>query len=155
CVAVPHYLVLCGVAADAAEMVSVLAVEVFFVLSGFVLAAQILDCIESRDWANVRVFLARRWLRTIPPYLFALVVVSAVSEQSSGPDFLRYALYVQSLVLPANAHDYYPVAWSLSVEEWFYVTFPLLAFLSLRGAPRAGLRQCAAVALGFVAAVAL
>jgi peptidoglycan/LPS O-acetylase OafA/YrhL len=44
-------------------------------------------------------------------------------------DFWRYTFYLQNLYKQANAVDYFPVAWSLSVEEWFYVTFPLLTVL--------------------------
>ena len=40
-VAVPHYLMVRGIGGNAAEIVSILAVEVFFVLSGFVLGPQL------------------------------------------------------------------------------------------------------------------
>jgi peptidoglycan/LPS O-acetylase OafA/YrhL len=68
-VAVPHFIML-NAAVGWAEIVSVLAVEVFFVLSGFVLGPQILRCLHSGQASDLGVFLARRWMRTIPPYLF-------------------------------------------------------------------------------------
>jgi peptidoglycan/LPS O-acetylase OafA/YrhL len=52
-----------------------------------------------------------------------------VTGQLFDSDFFRYSLYLQNLFHQANQHDYFPVAWSLSVEEWFYVTFPLLVVL--------------------------
>ena len=81
-VAVPHYLTANAPFSPAIESVAVAAVEVFFVLSGFVLAPQIVDWVVGRPWRNLGVFLARRWMRTIPPYVAALVVVAADDRQS-------------------------------------------------------------------------
>ena len=64
-VMVPHFFMYyLRDAATTAEIVSVTAVEVFFVLSGFVLGPQIVLCAERRDWLTVRTFLVRRWMRT-------------------------------------------------------------------------------------------
>jgi peptidoglycan/LPS O-acetylase OafA/YrhL len=121
-VAIPHFIMLSSTA-DWAEIVSVLAVEVFFVLSGFVLGPQILRCLRSGQAGDLGVFLARRWMRTIPPYLFALALFSVIVGHIEVADFARYALYVENLFAQHNANDYFPVAWSLSIEEWFYITF--------------------------------
>src|ERR1700704_6219699 len=126
-VAVPHYLML-GSDAPAAEVTSVLAVEIFFALSGFVLAPQILFCMQRRHWGDVGIFLVRRWMRTIPPYLFALILISTMAGELFSADFFRYAFYVQNLFQQANLNDYYSIAWSLSVEEWFYVSLPAIMF---------------------------
>jgi peptidoglycan/LPS O-acetylase OafA/YrhL len=128
-VAIPHYLTLNSSEWIQADIVALTAVEVFFVLSGFVLAPQILTQVIGHPARNLRTFLLRRWMRTIPPYLVALLCVSYVTGQLWTVDFARYAFYVQNLYFQANVNDYYPVAWSLSVEEWFYVTFAPLAFV--------------------------
>jgi len=122
-VAVPHFIML-NSAADWAETVSVLAVEVFFVLSGFVLGPQILRCLHNGQTSDLGVFLARRWMRTIPPYLFALALISTIVGHAELADVARYALYVENLYAQHNVNDYFPVAWSLSIEEWFYIAFP-------------------------------
>jgi peptidoglycan/LPS O-acetylase OafA/YrhL len=127
-VALPHYLTLNTTDWRGVDILAVTAVEIFFVLSGFVLANQILTQVVGKPARNLRVFLTRRWMRTIPPYLFALFCVSYVTGQLGTADFARYVFYVQNLFFQANANDYYPVAWSLSVEEWFYVTFAPLVF---------------------------
>src|SRR6266702_5939935 len=75
-VAISHFLIFRSLGGDAAEVVSVLAVEVFFVLSGFVLAPQILACMQSGRPRRLWVFLVRRWMRTVPPYLMALTLIS-------------------------------------------------------------------------------
>jgi peptidoglycan/LPS O-acetylase OafA/YrhL len=72
----------------------------------------------------------RRWMRTIPPYLFALILISIIVDHVGLADFVRYALYVENLVAEHNLHDYFPVAWSLSIEEWFYVAFPGLLMIA-------------------------
>jgi peptidoglycan/LPS O-acetylase OafA/YrhL len=114
-----------------AEVVSITAVEVFFILSGFVLGPQIVLCARRRNWATLRTFLVRRWMRTIPSYLAALLAISLIFREIGSADFFRYATYLQNLFSQHNTRDYYPVAWSLSVEEWYYVVFP--AFLLLYG----------------------
>lgn len=128
-VAIPHFIML-NTGGGWAEIVSVLAVEVFFVLSGFVLGPQILRCFYSRQASDLGTFLARRWMRTIPPYLFALVLISLIVRHIETADFARYAFYVENLFAQHNARDYFPVAWSLSIEEWFYLLFPSLLMIA-------------------------
>ena len=47
-------------------------------------------------------------------------------------DFVRYLFYVENLFSSANHVDFYPVAWSLAIEEWFYVLFAPALFLVAR-----------------------
>jgi peptidoglycan/LPS O-acetylase OafA/YrhL len=128
-VMVPHYFLFVSKEASGTwEAMSAPGVEVFFLLSGFVLGPQIILCAERRDLNTLATFLARRWMRTIPPYLVALIAISIIfSGTTRTADFLRYATYTQNLFFEANRHDYFPVAWSLSVEEWYYVIFPPIA----------------------------
>jgi peptidoglycan/LPS O-acetylase OafA/YrhL len=101
------------------------------VLSGFVLAPQIVDWVVGRPWRNLGVFLVRRWMRTIPPYVVALVVIAILTGNLMTADFVRYLFYVENLFSSANHVDFYPVAWSLAVEEWFYLLFaPALFFVA-------------------------
>jgi peptidoglycan/LPS O-acetylase OafA/YrhL len=131
-VMVPHFFMYyLGDASTVAEIISITAVEVFFILSGFVLSPQIILCAQRRNWATLRTFLVRRWMRTIPSYLVALLAISLLFREIGSADFFRYATYVQNLFSQHNTRDYYPVAWSLSVEEWYYVAFP--PFLLLYG----------------------
>lgn len=138
------------------EIVSIIAVEVFFVLSGFVLGPQIILCAKRGDWQTLRTFLLRRWMRTIPSYLVALFAISMILGEVGSADFLRYAGYVQNLFSQHNTRDYYPVAWSLSVEEWYYLIFPV--FLLLHGRITKGVgawNECFGAALLFIIAFTL
>ena len=84
------------------------------------LAPQIVDWVVGKPWRNLGVFLARRWMRTIPPYVVALIVIALMTGNLMTADFVRYLFYVENLFVSANHIDFYPVAWSLAVEEWFY-----------------------------------
>jgi len=123
-VAIPHYVMLGSTGWTTAEVVSILAVEVFFVLSGFVLAPQLLQCLQSARRSDIGVFLMRRWMRTVPPYLVALLIITFISGNIYADELLLYALYIQNFAwqLP-EGRDYFAIAWSLSIEEWFYVVF--------------------------------
>ena len=153
-VAVPHYLTTNAPFRPTADAVAVAGVEVFFVLSGFVLAPQIVDWVIGKPWRNLGVFLTRRWMRTIPPYVVALVVVALMTGNLLTADFLRYLFYIENLFGAANRIDFYPVAWSLAVEEWFYLLFAPLLFLVGRLVGRSDRRLDAAFAVIVIVAVA-
>ena len=127
-VAIPHYLTTNAPFQPLAEALAIAGVEVFFVLSGFVLAPQIVDWVMGKPRRNLGVFLARRWMRTIPPYVVALLAVAILTGNILTRDCLRYLLYVENLFTFANRTDFYPVAWSLAVEEWFYLLFAPIMF---------------------------
>jgi peptidoglycan/LPS O-acetylase OafA/YrhL/lysophospholipase L1-like esterase len=130
-VAIPHYVMLGSSDWPAANVISILAVEIFFVLSGFVLAPQLLFCVASVRRSDIWTFLVRRWLRTIPPYLVALIAITLVSGNLAASSFPQYLLYVQNLFRPlTDQQDYFAVAWSLSVEECFYVVVAAIVLVA-------------------------
>ena len=153
-VAIPHYLTLNAPFQPFAEASAIAGVEVFFVLSGFVLAPQIVDWVVGRPWRNLGVFLARRWMRTIPPYVVALVVIALMTGNLMTADFVRYLFYVENLFVSANHVDFYPVAWSLAVEEWFYVLFAPALFVVAMLLGRRDRRLAAAFAILVIVVVA-
>jgi peptidoglycan/LPS O-acetylase OafA/YrhL len=154
-VALPHFFAYRGVFPDTFETISALAVEVFFVLSGYVLAPQILFCLGAGQPRYLGVFLVRRWMRTIPPYLVALLLISILSHQLGTADFLRYLVYAQNLFRLGNRLDYFAIAWSLSVEEWFYVGFPTLLLAAAWLARRRDRRFAVVVAISLCLAVVI
>ena len=91
-VAIPHYLTANAPFQPFAESFAIAGVEVFFVLSGFVLAPQIVDWVVDKPWRNLGVFLVRRWMRTIPPYVVALVVIAALDRQPADRRFRALSL---------------------------------------------------------------
>jgi peptidoglycan/LPS O-acetylase OafA/YrhL len=153
-VAIPHYLTANAPFQPFAEAFAIAGVEVFFVLSGFVLAPQIVDWVVGKPWRNLGVFLIRRWMRTVPPYIVALVVIATLTGNLMTADSARYLLYVENLVSSANRVDFYPVAWSLAVEEWFYVLFAPALFLVARLLGRGDRRFEAIFAVAVIVVVA-
>jgi peptidoglycan/LPS O-acetylase OafA/YrhL len=106
------------------EYLSLLFVEFFFVLSGFVLYPQLIKIFDNKK--NLFIFYKRRWIRTLPLYVIALVVVSALTSELLSKDFFKYLFFIQKTIPNFITNDYYPVAWSLSIEEMFYLFFPIL-----------------------------
>ena len=110
------------------EYLSLIFVEFFFVLSGFVLYPQLLKVIDNKK--NLLVFYKRRWIRTLPLYFVILILVSILTDHFFNKDFFKYLFLVQKFLPNFIDNDYYPVAWSLSIEEFFYLLFPLVLIFS-------------------------
>lgn len=104
------------------QFLSIFFVEFFFVLSGFVLYPQLLRVYENSK--NLKIFYFRRWLRTIPAYCLALLTYS-IFFLKFDLDTLKYLFFLQNLTENFLTFDYFPIAWSLSIEEIFYLIFPL------------------------------
>ena len=105
------------------EYLSFLFVEFFFVLSGFVLYPQLLQIYNNKK--NLFLFYKRRWLRTLPVYFFSLIIISLISNKLITFDFLKYFFLIQDIYPKFLNTNYFPVVWSLSIEEFFYLIFPL------------------------------
>ena len=119
-------------------------VDLFFVLSGFLITSILLE--EWRETLDIslKAFYARRALRLLPALVLMLAVVTAVSYAFEPPDLARRMgkSALMTFLYGANwflAFRAYPRAdlshtWSLSVEEQFYLIWPLvlLALLKLR-----------------------
>ena len=127
-----------------------LAVDIFFVLSGFLLTRQALKMRSTGD-ALLRFasrFWTRRWFRILPAYwvvlafITLLVAILPIRGTLTPKDFIRHALFLQTLLQP----NQYAVTWSLVTEEWFYLALPFVLFLFTL-LPRRDLRIIAIVAI--------
>jgi peptidoglycan/LPS O-acetylase OafA/YrhL len=112
-------------------------VDLFFVLSGFLITSLLLAEFESSDRINLPGFYARRARRLLPALAVLLLVVGVVlAAQRSWADVasLGYvAGYVGNYAWEAG-HLAGPVqhCWSLAIEEQFYILWPLGLLLLLK-----------------------
>jgi peptidoglycan/LPS O-acetylase OafA/YrhL len=118
-------------------------VDVFFVLSGFLITSLLARELVGTGRLRFVAFYARRVRRLLPAALLVLLVTAATYELVASPvavaeargGFVASALYFANWYFLAQSHDYFaqgahpsPVEhyWSLSVEEQFYLVWPAL-----------------------------
>lgn len=148
-----------------------LGVDVFFVISGFVVTPLILRIFTDQTnvqerLSNLRFFYKRRFCR-LAPALAVTLAISAVTIFLLGPinDHQRFARQgIATLLLVGNvgAHNYSgdyfspnpnPLVhtWSLSIEEQIYIFLPLIMLIILR--KRTGLKKITITVLGFISVI--
>jgi len=107
-------------------------VLLFFVLSGFLIGGIFIKFYQKKNLKNnILNFWIRRWMRTIPAYFFVLTIVCAlhflIFKELNIIKTLKHFLFIQNFT---KFEPYlYPEAWSLSIEEWFYLLLPLVTLL--------------------------
>jgi peptidoglycan/LPS O-acetylase OafA/YrhL len=125
-------------------------VDLFFCLSGFLIGRILL--IDASRWPSERQaglyrFWYRRWMRTLPLYLFFFLVSLRFDWTGSSDLWSRvsYLVFAQNFLWPMPA--FFGLTWSLAVEEWFYFSFPLLVMLALAvgRSPKQAMRLAVAV----------
>ncbi len=95
-------------------------VNLFFVLSGFLITGLLLQSVRRPDY--YRRFYRRRALRILPAYYAILVVLVAL--RASGAFLGLSAIYLSNVTPLFGVAIAYPVLWSLAVEEHFYLLWP-------------------------------
>lgn len=117
------------------EVLGEVGVEIFFVLSGFLITTLLLKEKIKNGHVALKLFYIRRALRIMPvAYLFLLVllVLNFCFKLGVTPiGFLSSALYIKNVPIPNSADWYSGHFWSLSIEEQFYLFFPFLLVLNL------------------------
>jgi peptidoglycan/LPS O-acetylase OafA/YrhL len=131
-------------------------VDLFFVLSGYLIGNQILAPVSRGETFSLKVFFARRLLRTLPNYYAVLAVYlllphSAISGSASAPVW-RFLTFTQNFGLAYG--QTFTHSWSLCIEEQFYVILPLAVLVLARWGRSVRLAWCvlgAAIAAGMSA----
>jgi peptidoglycan/LPS O-acetylase OafA/YrhL len=103
-----------------------LGVRIFFVISGFLITRLLIAEFEREGRVDLKKFYFRRTLRIFPPYYFLLLILAVIAFTGridiSASQFVPVLTYVSDYVYP-GAWDI-DHAWSLAVEEQFYLIFP-------------------------------
>jgi peptidoglycan/LPS O-acetylase OafA/YrhL len=102
----------------------------FFALSGYLIGNQIFAALRSRQGFSLPHFYARRFLRTLPNFYFVLALYylwPAFRGDYALLPLWKFLTFTQNINLtPGTAFSH---AWSLCVEEQFYVLLPAVALL--------------------------
>lgn len=101
-------------------------VDLFFVLSGFLIAGQVFQA--KTNEGGLKSFWIKRWFRTLPLYyvvLFVYTVVKPMMGYSFRDNAWEYLFFTQNYLSPMD----FVQSWSLCIEEHFYLVFPVLIYL--------------------------
>jgi peptidoglycan/LPS O-acetylase OafA/YrhL len=140
-----------GPAFDPVALPGWMGVDLFFVLSGFLIGGQVLGPLargEALRWGD---FYRRRAFRVLPAFLAVLALYVAwpgfreVDGIAPAWQFLTFTLNLNIDYAHERAFSH---AWSLCVEEHFYLIFPLAAWWLAR---RPSVSRCIAVCVAIVA----
>lgn len=104
-------------------------VDIFFVLSGYLIGGQIYKERTSLSiYLKLRNFWVKRWFRTFPLYFFVLLIyvyIKPIAGFEFKGDVWKYIFFIQNYSSPKD----FVQSWSLCVEEQFYIIFPIICYV--------------------------
>jgi len=105
-------------------------VDLFFVLSGFLIGGILIDARGSENY--FKTFYVRRAFRILPSYFLLLLIVARIMGKHAY-QIIPYVFFLQNFLM-ARTHSWgfeeLNATWSLAVEEQFYLTLPLLIWIA-------------------------
>ncbi len=110
-------------------------VSMFFVLSGFLIGGILIKLLQNNAPTKGLLieFWIRRWFRTLPNYFLVLLIIIVVQlifvKGFTIGSIKQYFFFIQNIYYPHP--QFFNEAWSLSIEEWFYIITPLCMFVIL------------------------
>ncbi len=132
-----------------------IGVDLFFVLSGYLIGDQILKARANEENFSLKNFYARRLLRTLPNYYVVLALYFALPTLLFGnytAPLWQFFTFTQNFDMrPGQTFTH---SWSLCVEEQFYLLFPLVALVAI-GRNRSPFILWGIIALSFLTAITL
>ena len=137
-----------------------MAVDLFFMLSGYVIALGYRDAFAQNGWTNFKAFFAKRIARLYPAYfvislLYILKLALGLGGEETLARFSLYDIVGNALLLNGWGLHIYPligVAWAASAELGSYLLLPLLLIGIVQ---RGALAWALSVALALLAIVAI
>ena len=127
-----------------------IGVDLFFVLSGYLIGGQLLAPVARGEGMKFGRFFARRALRILPAYLVVLALYFLLPSWREYPEISplwKFLVSVQNIGLRGGTA--FSHAWSLGVEDQFYLLLPLVLWLVIRWRRTAVIVPCAIVIAGF------
>jgi peptidoglycan/LPS O-acetylase OafA/YrhL len=115
------------------SIVGWVGVDLFFVLSGYLISNQLLAGLQRGQTLSLKAFYLRRALRTWPAFWVVLAAYFMWPQAMGGrtpPPLWRFLTFTQNWSLPPGTA--FSHAWSLCIEEQFYLVLPLVLLLAMR-----------------------
>lgn len=135
-----------------------LGVDLFFVLSGFLITSLLLIEYKNTGTLDIKRFYIRRALRLLPALICMIILSGLVWEITKGKSPLSFVEAASSVLFYYSnfiGNDYlgpFGHAWSLAIEEHFYFVWPLILFFVL---PRMQEQKLIWLPLGLACLVAI
>lgn len=110
-----------------------IGVDMFFVISGFLIFNMLISDIEKNGGINLFSFLKRRYLRTYPLYAFVFLfhfIIFYNSDYNIKDIFINLVFLHSYVITPVFMHV--GGSWSLIVEEFFYLISPFIVFFMFK-----------------------
>lgn len=107
-------------------------VDLFFVLSGYLICFQLLKEFKGNSKINLKRFYMKRLFRIVPAYLAVLILyysLGSLREGSGLPPLWKFLTFTQNYGLDSQTQKSFSHAWSLCVEEQFYLLMPISIIL--------------------------
>jgi len=103
-------------------------VQLFFVLSGFLISGILFEVIEARGASALRTFFARRVLRLLPLFYLVLAITAVVSWDVLKHSWPYHAFYLSNYHFLSTGGWEGPTdhLWTLALEEQFYLVWPVI-----------------------------
>ena len=126
-----------------------IGVDVFYVISGFLITGLLLKELEKTSSLDFKAFYLRRIKRLLPTSFFVLIITALISwfvmpvtmRHELGKHIIAAAVYLSNFLFAIWGNDYQnlnatpPVVvhyWSLAVEEQFYLFWPVIIYLAYK-----------------------
>ncbi|CAI8770411.1 acyltransferase family protein [Chryseobacterium sp. IT-36CA2] len=107
-------------------------VDLFFVLSGFLISCQLFREIEINGKIHLKTFYIKRFFRIIPAYFFTLFLYFTFPffrEREALSPLWKFMSFTQNYGLDVINRGTFSHAWSLCIEEQFYLILPLFLLI--------------------------
>jgi peptidoglycan/LPS O-acetylase OafA/YrhL len=111
-------------------------VDLFFVLSGFLISSQLFAQIKQGENIKFKQFFLKRFFRIVPAFLVTVglyFLFPLFREKESLPPIWKFLTFTQNLGLNLQDFGTFSHAWSLCVEEHFYFFLPIILIILQRG----------------------
>lgn len=107
-------------------------VDLFFVLSGFLISSQLFSQIQQGQLISFKTFFIKRFFRIVPAFLVTVGIYFCFPyfrEKEALPPLWKFLTFTQNLWLNLKDYGTFSHCWSLCVEEHFYLFLPIILII--------------------------